>query len=144
MAQEKLSIRIPDGVFQAYVARPSVEGPRPAVVVIQEIFGVNRFVREVADGLASEGFLAVAPDLFWRIEPGFVASEGDVGMQEGMTIAGQCDRALLLDDAVAALEHVRALQVAGFVDVVLDTDAIVGHRCVGVGLCRRQEGEQPA
>lgn len=70
MAQEKLSIKIPDGVFQAYVARPSVEGPRPAVVVIQEIFGVNRFVREVCDTLAAEGFLAVAPDLFWRIEPG--------------------------------------------------------------------------
>jgi carboxymethylenebutenolidase len=70
MAQDKLSIRIPDGVFQAYVARPAVPGPRPAVVVIQEIFGVNPFVREVCDTLAAEGFLAVAPDLFWRLEPG--------------------------------------------------------------------------
>lgn len=70
MAQEKLSIKIADGVFQAYVARSSLPGPRPAVVVIQEIFGVNPFVREVCDLLAGQGFLAVAPDLFWRIEPG--------------------------------------------------------------------------
>jgi carboxymethylenebutenolidase len=70
MAQEMLSVRIPDGVFQAYVARPSLPGRRPAVVVIQEIFGVNPFVRQVCDILAGEGFLAVAPDLFWRLEPG--------------------------------------------------------------------------
>jgi carboxymethylenebutenolidase len=67
---ERITINAFDGgSFEAYVARPQA-ALAPAVVVIQEIFGVNRFVRDVADRLAAEGFLAVAPDLFWRIEPG--------------------------------------------------------------------------
>jgi carboxymethylenebutenolidase len=58
-----------DGSFQAYVARPA-GAAKAAVVVIQEIFGVNEGVRGKCDWLAKEGFLAIAPDLFWRIEPG--------------------------------------------------------------------------
>ena len=66
---ETLTITTPDGVFSAYVARPSTS-PAPAVVVIQEIFGVNKVMRDICDGLAAQGFVAVCPDLFWRIEPG--------------------------------------------------------------------------
>jgi carboxymethylenebutenolidase len=66
---ESIQIRTPDGTFSAYVARPAGT-PRAAVVAIQEIFGVNAVMREVADGLAAQGYLAVAPDLFWRIQPG--------------------------------------------------------------------------
>ena len=58
-----------DGSFRAYVAEP--EGaPRGAIVVIQEIFGVNEGIRRKADHWASLGYLALAPDLFWRLEPG--------------------------------------------------------------------------
>jgi carboxymethylenebutenolidase len=66
---ERISISTPDGEFSAYVARPKAD-KAPAVVVIQEIFGVNQVMRDVTDGLASEGYLAICPDLFWRIEPG--------------------------------------------------------------------------
>ncbi len=66
---EWIEIKVPDGSFKAYVAKPA-GAPRAAVVVIQEIFGVNANVRGKADWLAREGFLAIAPDLFWRIEPG--------------------------------------------------------------------------
>lgn len=66
---ERISIGTPDGEFSAYVARPAAE-KAPAVVVIQEIFGVNQVMRDIADGLAGQGYLAVCPDLFWRIEPG--------------------------------------------------------------------------
>ena len=66
---ERISISTPDGAFSAYVARPKAD-KAPAVVVIQEIFGVNQVMRDVTDGLASQGYLAVCPDLFWRIEPG--------------------------------------------------------------------------
>jgi carboxymethylenebutenolidase len=66
---EWVQIEGPDGAFKAYVARPSA-APKVGVVVLQEIFGVNKVVRGKADWLAREGFLAVAPDLFWRIEPG--------------------------------------------------------------------------
>ncbi|MEN3975341.1 dienelactone hydrolase family protein [Emcibacter sp. SYSU 3D8] len=57
------------GTFMGYLAKPE-SGRGPAVVVIQEIFGVNSFVRETADWLASQGYIALAPDLFWRQEPG--------------------------------------------------------------------------
>src|SRR6202451_4027311 len=58
-----------DGPFGAYIARPEAM-PAPAVVVLQELFGVNADIREKCDELAQQGFLAVAPDLFWRQEPG--------------------------------------------------------------------------
>jgi carboxymethylenebutenolidase len=66
---EYTSITSPDGSFAAYVARPG-KTPAASIVVIQEIMGVNRTIRGVADDLAKQGFLAIAPDLFWRQQPG--------------------------------------------------------------------------
>jgi carboxymethylenebutenolidase len=58
-----------DGQFKAYVAEPTGT-PKAAVIVIQEIFGVNEGIRRKADHWAGLGYLALAPDLFWRLEPG--------------------------------------------------------------------------
>jgi len=67
---ERITITAVDGgSFSAYVARPAA-AVAPAIVVIQEIFGVNQVMRDICDGLAAQGYLAVCPDLFWRIEPG--------------------------------------------------------------------------
>ena len=66
---ERIDIKTEDGTFSAYVARPKTS-PAPAVVVIQEIFGVNQVMRDICDDYAAQGYLAVSPDLFWRIEPG--------------------------------------------------------------------------
>lgn len=57
------------GTFKAYVAMPKVT-PAPVIIVIQEIFGVNQELRDKCDSLAKEGYIAVCPDLFWRLEPG--------------------------------------------------------------------------
>jgi len=57
------------GSFSAYLATPK-SGKGPGIVCIQEIFGVNQVMRAIADGLAAEGYTAICPDLFWRIEPG--------------------------------------------------------------------------
>lgn len=57
------------GSLMAYVAMPKVT-PAPTVIVIQEIFGVNKVMRAICDDLAAQGYIAVCPDLFWRIEPG--------------------------------------------------------------------------
>ena len=64
-------IRTLDGEagFNAYVVEPS-GAPRGAIIVIQEIFGVNEGIRRKCDGWAQKGYLALAPDLFWRLEPG--------------------------------------------------------------------------
>jgi carboxymethylenebutenolidase len=58
-----------DAAFEAYVAEPAGT-PRGAIVVIQEIFGVNPGIRQKCDRLAADGYLAIAPDLFWRLQPG--------------------------------------------------------------------------
>src|SRR5260370_8940481 len=79
MMKNHLTVKGPDGGFGAYVARPK-DSPAPAVVVLQELFGVNADIRKTCDEIAEQGFLAVAPDLFWRQEPGVdmtVTSEAD-------------------------------------------------------------------
>ncbi len=58
-----------DGEFGAYMATPD-SGTGPGLVVIQEIFGVNQVMRDLCDAYAEQGYIAVCPDLFWRIEPG--------------------------------------------------------------------------
>ncbi len=70
MAGQDVRIKAsPDGEFAAYLASPA-SGRGPGVVVIQEIFGVNKVMRDVADAFAARGYFALAPDLFWRLEPG--------------------------------------------------------------------------
>ena len=65
----RITIQGKDGSFGACVADGKTSGG-PAIVVIQEIFGVNKVMRDAADFLAGEGYTAVCPDLFWRVEPG--------------------------------------------------------------------------
>ena len=66
----EISITAPDGgTFSAYLALPEAT-PAPAILVIQEIFGVNQVMRDICDWLAGEGYAACCPDIFWRIEPG--------------------------------------------------------------------------
>jgi carboxymethylenebutenolidase len=57
------------GEFEGYLALPAA-GSGPGIVVLREIFGVNDYMREVADGSAARGFVALCPDLFWRQERG--------------------------------------------------------------------------
>lgn len=68
---ERIEVKASDGSgsFGGYLARPS-SGKGPGIVVVQEIFGVNAGLRQMCDDWARQGFVALAPDLFWRIEPG--------------------------------------------------------------------------
>jgi carboxymethylenebutenolidase len=66
---DRIMIEGRNGVLDAFIARPKAS-PAPAVVVLHEVFGVNADIRKTCDELAEQGFIAVAPDLFWRQEPG--------------------------------------------------------------------------
>lgn len=55
---------------EAYVAKPAGSGPWPGIVILSEVYNVNHWVREVADGYAEKGYLCLAPDLYWRQDPG--------------------------------------------------------------------------
>ena len=81
-----IEIMAADGfVCQAYLAEP--EGrPRGAIVVLQEIFGVNSHIRAVADGYAAEGYLALAPSTFARVKPGVELGYTDADMQAGFAL----------------------------------------------------------
>jgi carboxymethylenebutenolidase len=65
----KISALGEDALFPAYMAAPGTS-PKAAIIVIPEIFGINPGIRQKCDKLAAEGYLAVAPDLFWRFAPG--------------------------------------------------------------------------
>lgn len=96
---ERMTIDGRDGSFGAYVARPAAL-PAPAVVVLHEVFGINADIREHCDELARQGFVAVAPDLFWRIEPGVDLSvTSDADWQHAMKLYQAYDRDAGVRDA---------------------------------------------
>jgi carboxymethylenebutenolidase len=72
----RVTVEVADGTqMQAYVSRPDSPGPHPGIIVFQEAMGVNAQLRGVADRYAKLGFVAIAPELFHRIQPGFETSE---------------------------------------------------------------------
>ena len=90
--ESQMTIKSPEGTFNAYVSRPT-KLSAPVVIVLQELFGVNTDIRATCDELAKRGFIAIAPDLFWRQEPGVdldVRSEAD--WQHGLRLYGAYDR----------------------------------------------------
>lgn len=109
------SIRAADGSgsFAAYVARPKTS-PAGAVVMIQEIFGVNATMRALSDWVASMGFVAVCPDLFWRQQPG-VQLDPDAGQKEwerAFALMGGMDQDLAVEDLKATLAVARGMEGA--------------------------------
>ncbi|PAX07493.1 dienelactone hydrolase family protein [Sphingomonas lenta] len=134
------------GEFTAYMAEPQGT-PRAAIVVIQEIFGVNRGIRRKCDSWAEQGYLALAPDLFWRLEPG-VELDPDVEpeFQRALGLMNRFDQDQGVADIEATIRAARARGVhkVGAVGYCLggrlafmvasrtDVDASVGY--YGVGL----------
>src|SRR3984885_8993052 len=107
--KDHITIEGHDGAFAAYIVRPKTL-PAPAVVVLQELFGVNADIRKTCDELAEQGFIAVAPDLFWRQEPGVdlsVTSEAD--WQHGLRLYQAYDRDAGVRDIKATLDAVAKL-----------------------------------
>ena len=97
---ERISIDTPDGSFAAYVAYPDV-AMAPSVVVLQEIFGINADMRAHCDELARAGYIAVCPDLFWRIEPGVeLTDKTEAEWKRAMELRGALD----IDKAVEDIE----------------------------------------
>jgi carboxymethylenebutenolidase len=92
--------------FQAWLAAPPAR-PRGALLVLQEIFGINSHVRNVADGFAAEGYTVIAPSLFDRIRRGIQLDYTPAGMQEGSGYAKQLDPEATMRDIAAALAVVR-------------------------------------
>ena len=103
-----ISIPGPDGSFSAYLASPP-SGRGPGIVVIQEIFGVNAAMREVADEFANQGFFALVPDLFWRLEPGVqLTDKTDADWQQAFGYMKRFDAQTGVKDIQAAITNLRS------------------------------------
>ena len=102
------TLKAADGfTFPAYVAQPEGQ-PRGAIVVLQEIFGLNSHIREVTDRFAAQGYLAVAPATFERVKPGVDLGYDEAGMKAGIALKAEV-AALpgtgVLQDVQAAIDH---------------------------------------
>jgi carboxymethylenebutenolidase len=108
--KDHITIKGDDSTFAAYIARPKTLAA-PAVVVLQELFGVNADIRKHCDELAEQGYLALAPDLYWRQEPGVdlnVTSEPD--WQHGLRLYSAYDRDAGVRDIKDTIDTARGLQ----------------------------------
>ena len=134
------------GSFAAYRADP--EGsPRGAIVVIQEVFGVNEGIRHKCDHWASKGYVAFAPDLFWRLDPGIQLDPAVPDQsQRGLDLFGKFDQDKGIEDIEATIRAARAAtggkvgvtgyclggRLAYMTAARTDSDASVGYYAVGV------------
>jgi len=102
-----VTVRAKDGgQFSAYLATPAGKGP--GIVVIQEIFGVNPWIRQVADRYAAAGYVAMAPDLFWRITPGIELTDKGEDFQKALGLMQKLDQDQAVADIEATIDAVRA------------------------------------
>jgi len=107
---EQLEVRVDDGHFTCHVERPAAPGPHPVIVILQEIFGVNEGIRSIARKYAMKGYIAVAPDLFWRSEPGLSLSEDKEGhWQRGFALYTAFDIDRGVRDIAATIRAARTL-----------------------------------
>ena len=100
------NVRIPVGPasMPAYLSRPSNDGKYPGVLVFQEIFGVNRHIRSVADRVAAEGYVALAPEPFHRTAPGIELGYDADGLARGIELMQKVRPDELNADVSAAFE----------------------------------------
>lgn len=137
-----------NGTFNAYVARPRGT-PKAAIVVIQEIFGVNAGIRAKCDTWAKDGYLAFAPDLFWRLQP-HIELDPDVEpeFQQALGLMGKFNQDQGIRDIEATIKAARAAlggdgkvgcvgyclggRLAFMAACRTDGDAFVGYYGVGI------------
>jgi len=102
-------VTVPNGALQiaAYLAEPLEGGPFPAVIVIQEIFGVNAHIRDVTERIAREGYVAIAPAIYQRTAPGFEAGYQPDDIVLGRQYKELTTAAELLSDIQATVDFLR-------------------------------------
>ncbi|HVI98065.1 MAG TPA: dienelactone hydrolase family protein [Sphingomonas sp.] len=137
-----------EGSFSAYCAWPAGT-PRAAIVVIQEIFGVNAGIRRKCDRLAEAGYLALAPDLFWRLAPGIELDPDiepqfqralelmgkfnqDAGIRDIEATIRAARKQLGGDGKVGAVGYCLGGRLAYMTAARTDVDACIGYYAVGV------------
>ncbi len=145
---EMMTVTAADGgTFQAYIAKPET-GSGPGLVLLQEIFGINDYMQSMADYFAEEGYVAIVPDLFWRMEPGVNLGYEEEDMQKAFGFYQNFDVDQAIKDVQDTINTARGLdEVKGKVGAIgyclggllayltaarTDVDVSVGYYAVGV------------
>ncbi|VIO80949.1 Carboxymethylenebutenolidase [Bradyrhizobium ivorense] len=116
---QDLKLKASDGFeLGAYRADPA-GAPKGAIVVIQEIFGVNHHIRSVCDRLAQEGYVAIAPSIFDRIEPNFQSGYSPDEVANARKFVANPDYPAMLRDAQAAIDAVKSVGPVGIIGFCL-------------------------
>jgi carboxymethylenebutenolidase len=107
---DRVMIEVPgaERPMPAYLARPDGAGPYAAVMVYEEIFGVNAHIRDVVERVAKEGYVAIAPHIHYRAAPDLDSKYDDEGMKKGMALIPKLTTAGLEADIGATLAFLRA------------------------------------
>jgi carboxymethylenebutenolidase len=134
MTRSRLTIQTPDGAMPAHLWLPE-GGTGPGVLLLQEIFGVSAYVERRAQDLADEGYVVVAPEIFWRQGVSRV-EEGPDALEEALRLLQRTDWPLAVADGVVALEALRGHEA------VTGRVGIVGF-CFGGGLAFSVAAQSP-
>jgi carboxymethylenebutenolidase len=109
MTGKEISIAGKDGTFMGYLSTPT-GGSSPGVVVIQEVFGINGWLRSVANWLAGQGYMALAPDLFWKLSPGIqLDPTKEDEFNKGLELFGNFDTDKGVEDIQATISTLRKM-----------------------------------
>lgn len=105
------TVTVPNGelAIEAHLAIPQATGTFPAIIVIQEIFGVNLHIREITDRLAEEGYVAISPAIYQRQAPGFEVGYSDADVEIGRKYKEQTTATELLSDIRATIDYLYSL-----------------------------------
>jgi carboxymethylenebutenolidase len=120
---ERITIAVGGAAMPAYVAKPEGRGAWPGVLLFMEIFGINAHIRSVADRIAAEGYVVLAPDLFHRTAPGVELGYDDPSLQKGIGLMSQVKASEALADVRAALDTIRG------------RDDVAGRGVGAIGFC---------
>jgi carboxymethylenebutenolidase len=102
-----IDIKVGDGKFTGYLASPA-SGKGPGLVVIQEIFGVNKVMRDICDAYAAQGYFALCPDIFWRQEPGVdITDQSQAEWDKAFSLYKGFDEAKGVEDLKASMAVLR-------------------------------------
>lgn len=107
VVHERVKVPVGSLAMPAYVARHTAPGTYPAVLVFMEIFGINHHIRSVADRVAAEGYVTLAPDVFHRTAPGIELAYDADGLTRGIELMTQVKASEALADVAGALAYLK-------------------------------------
>jgi carboxymethylenebutenolidase len=125
---EEVELTVDGGKMPTFVAYPEAAGPRPVVIVFQEIFGINAHMKDIATRLAREGYVAIAPDYHHRAWPkGTVLPYNDEGMKQGMGVIPKLSYDGIQKDIDACLDFAKTKKEANTAKLGVMGFCIGGH-----------------